>query len=129
VLKGEGLPVEPIRQDTIVRVGRCFGHYIGGDASSWNADKDYVDLKLDLGAGDKVTAGDRYDVLGDPEVDSVNFAVTGFEQIGGCVVQPLEVSRARAVCRMDRITWGKFTQDRWVRGGYVRLRKPASTDM
>jgi hypothetical protein len=47
-------------------------HYLGGDPSAWSGDKDWVDLKLDLGAGDKVSDGDRYDVLGDPGVDPYN---------------------------------------------------------
>lgn len=121
-LTGEGLRVVPLPEDTRPRVGKCFTTYeLPRDA--WDLSPVHVDLRLDVGGGDGVRPGDRYEILGRPIADSLNRTVPGFEQLGECVVQ-LEISELHARCRLDRKQWRAFTRDHALAGGYAELLGP-----
>jgi hypothetical protein len=122
ILEKDGLLVEEVAQDAFARVGRCFGHYDPGTEAEWKPGQAFVDLRLDLGKMDGVSEGNRFEVLGKPIVESVNRVVTGFNQIGECVVEPYKVLDSGATCRLDRQAWGTFTREDLVRGGLVRLK-------
>jgi hypothetical protein len=124
VLKREGLPVTPLEEDTRPRVGKCLTWY-SLSSGSWDPADPFVDLRLDIGLGDGVREGDRYDVHGDPITDSLNQTVTGFEAIGQCVVQPF-VGQSNSLCRLDLKQWPKFTRDRALTGGYAILHRESA---
>lgn len=117
VLAKDGLPAMPLEEDKRARVGKCLANYqIGPDA--WDSSRVGVDLRLDLGSGDGVKEGDRYEILGEAIVDRVNQTVTGFELLGSCAVQgPVREGYSR--CRLDTRQWRSFTRDQALTGGYA----------
>ncbi|PCC72200.1 hypothetical protein SAMN02745121_01409 [Nannocystis exedens] len=116
-LAAGGLPAVPHVEDKRLRVGKCFAIYElprGG----WDSSRALVDLHLDIGAGDGVKEGDRYEIQGDPFADPINQIVTGFEPLGQCIVQS-EVAEEHATCRLDKRQWPTFTRDRALTGGWA----------
>lgn len=116
----DGVPTEEIAEDTLERVGKCVGKFVGQDEARWDASGTTADLVLDLGDADSITTGDVYDVLGKAITDDLNRVVLDFEKLGECAVQRDTSTVARTVCRLDRSQWPKFTREMWVRGGSVR---------
>jgi hypothetical protein len=121
-LHSSGLPVSPIPQDTLVRVSRCITTYRAGSDSDWNSNRDWLDLQIDLGKGDGLHAGDRYEVLGEARVDAVNRVVSEFRKDGACRVQEDDLQTTSAICRVDRGAKSfRMTREEFLRGGFVLL--------
>lgn len=119
-LARDGLAVVPPGEDEWPRLGACFAHY-EVPPGRWTAGVRWIDLDLDVGAGDGVRVYDRYEVLGEAIPDRVNMTVTDFDVLGECAVQD-GVTMAHARCRIDLVQHPRFDRDRALRGGYA-LRK------
>jgi hypothetical protein len=118
-----GLPVIALREDTQPRIAHCLARYRLAPGA-WDSSRVLVDLLLDVGRGDGVRLGDRYEVQGEPVADSINHTVTGFVPLGQCVVQE-PITEGLASCRLDRKQWKQFDRDHALTGGLAILREPA----
>lgn len=115
-----GLLAIPLAEDKRARVGNCLATYELAPAG-WDSSRVSVDLRLDLGSGDGVEEGDRYEIQGEPFVDRANQSVTGFQPLGECTVQR-PVGDGYAICRLDKKQWGSFTHDHALIGGFAVFR-------
>ncbi|WP_434422785.1 hypothetical protein [Nannocystis pusilla] len=115
-----GLLAMPLGEDKRARVGKCLATYDLAP-SGWDASRVSVDLRLDLGSGDGVEEGDRYEIQGEPFVDRANQSVTGYEPLGECTVQG-PVGDGYAICRLDKKQWGAFTRDQALLGRFAVFR-------
>jgi hypothetical protein len=131
-IEASGLPVRPIPQDTLTRVGRCVARYLPGEPAAWDGKKDWMDLRIGLGSGDGLRVGDRYEVLGKPIVDESNRMVTEFERAAFCIVQAQDLQTTTCICRVDVGARDfRLTRERFLSGGYVMLderSKPSEQD-
>jgi hypothetical protein len=66
-LTGEGLPVDLIGQDTLARIGRHWGEYVGQPSATFPKQEGDIVLELTMGRDDDVRPGDQYEVLGEPK--------------------------------------------------------------
>jgi hypothetical protein len=122
-LAAGGLVAMPLAEDKRARVGKCLATY--DLPSGWDSSRVSVDLRLDLGSGDGVEEGDRYEIQGEPFVDRANQSVTGYKPLGECTVQR-PVGDGYAICRLDKKQWGSFTHDHALIGGFAVLRTQGS---
>lgn len=120
-LATSGLPVEPLREDTRARVGNCMAQYTLRHPGGWDRSLTLVDLTLDVGLADGVREHDRYEVQGEPFVDSLNRTVIDFYPLGYCTVQE-PIASSHATCRLDKHQWPDFTRERAMIGGSALLK-------
>ena len=124
-LTGEGLPVDLIGQDTLARIGRHWGEYVGQPSATFPKQEGDIVLELTMGRDDDVRPGDQYEVLGEPKGDPVNRTVDSFEGLGTCTILPFGADATRSRCQLDRGDEApKFNEQHWTRGGYVRAITP-----
>lgn len=120
-----GLAVEGVPPDSTARVGKGLGNALRREGSEYDrvtdANRRLVMLRLDIGAGSGVEAGDMYQVLGPAIVDAQTRTLTGFERKAICRVAEGEVTAESAGCALDRVEFADYSRDDWIAGGRVRL--------
>ena len=121
-LRTTGLPVDGFKPDTTLRMSKCWGRYEAQDPSSYH--EGAFNLPINLGSGDGLKPGDELEVLGKAHTDEANRAITGFDVLGICKVEPFKVTIDHAECRLDTYSAKGFDQTWWSRGGFIHLVQP-----
>lgn len=107
-----GFPAEPVREDTELRLGKWWTRHA--------PDPEAHAVRLAIGRGDGVAAGDVYALLGAPRADEVNRTVDSFERLTTCTVAAAGLELSRARCAIDDSTAARPTP------GYAKWSGPAA---
>lgn len=117
----DGLPVALVEQGTDPLLGDCTGRYRKRKRTS-RLNGLQIGLELDIGTSHGVEAGQEYRVLGEPMTSKR--VLTGFEELGRCVIGRDGLHPGQSRCFLDRRRHQGFSDEHWEKGGLVYSEAP-----